>query len=244
MHFYFLRGQMKIMRSNFHFRWKSGGHTFTENNEVKISLKIKGLNFHKNQEAALSRPGQRLVSRARGFFWLPGRRKGDWFCYRMKVMMRNYDQSGGDDDSGDNGYFGEIELVFIMTWLWYGSQLIDNNWRLIDYDDDDCLTDHHFKVGGIRTWHHLCQLPWEHWVLSMSLPISHTDIINFKTYNNRQKLTLWLALVANLATRWPTCISWKFDHQMAPHAFNACGAIWWPNLQLTHVVPSVGQIFN
>ena len=61
-----------------------------------------------------------------------------------------------------------------MTWLRYGSQLIDNNWRLIEYDDDDCLTGHHFKVGGIRTWHHLCQLPWEHWVLSMSLPMSHT----------------------------------------------------------------------
>ena len=31
---------------------------------------------------------------------------------------------------------------------------------------------------------------------------------------------------------------------MAKFATNASGAIWWPNLQLMHVVPSGGQIFN
>ena len=67
-----------------------------------------------------------------------------------------------------------IKIIFIMTLLQYGSQLNENNWSLFDYDNDnDWLTDPPSKVGGFRAGHHICQLPREHRVLSMSLSLSH-----------------------------------------------------------------------
>ena len=55
-----------------------------------------------------------------------------------------------------------------------------------------------------------------------------------------QKLIQWLALVANLATRWPICISWKFDHQMAPHGLIVNLATRWRHLHKLHIWPPSG----
>ena len=129
----------------------------------------------------------------------------------------------------------------------------DNNqnmyWTLVELGDD---AQHVFPINHVFETFQPCKplvrISVCQWFLQL-----HNNKKTLPEAQRTQKLTLGLALVANLTTRWrhlhqlqiwptdgATCISCKFGHQMAPLALVANLATRWHHLHELQSLPPDG----